>query len=1230
MAIAAQQEKFKQIRIFVPDKTTLDRVWSTGIDYEGVTGKIGGWMEFVAGDYELRQLAAKEFSYQVVIEDLAAHYQRRLTKGPVNALGFGLGSMGGFYTYAEVVRQLDTMRLLYPTLITVKDSIGNSREGRALWVVKISDNPEINEAGEPEVLYTALHHAREPEGMMAVLYYMWWLLESYGPNPEATYLVNNRQMYFIPVVNPDGYVYNQATYPNGGGMWRKNRRNNGDGTYGVDPNRNYGPYFMWNAPNGGSSTSTGSETYRGTAPFSEPENQTIDRFMRAHSMKTALNYHTYSNLLIFPWGYLSRENGDSLIYRDWVHDMTSVNRYTSGTDLQTVGYSTRGNSDDYMFGDSTKPSTYTMTPEVGTTGFWPSTGEIFPLAIENLTSNKLLSYFAGPYPTLRHHEIQDAGGNGFIDRNESFSLVIRVKNRGLSQAINLSVTVSTSTPYIVFPTPTVTISTMAPQVERQFVFAGQAAANAVTGIPFRAYLTYSDPQGFMKRDTLNLFLGTPTVVFADSASIGTGNWTTGAGWGLTASAHTPPNAFTDSPVGSYAANANNPLTLVSQVSLFGYQCAQLKFWTKWAIEPTWDFATVELSTNNGSTWTTLRPRLSHSGSGRDSQQPAGSWGYDGYTPGLEWVEQDIDLSEYTGRQIRLRFRVAADAGDQRDGLYVDDIRLYGYTTNSDTGMFVRPAQFTFTGRTGRIFSDSMKILNLTSGALQISVTETTSTLVGTTSRLSQAGVIDIRSLIKKLRPAVTNAHISRSVLKKLTGTAAEPESFSTIITDDRNEATFGAADLYRVDYQLRTVPLFGTFHDFRIVLGDTPDTNIVAFLSLDTDQDFGSGAFPTPLGLGPTSRDIGSEREVLLDASGLIMDSLGFGRIPAGIVLSTATDSLVGLPFPLSISRDSVLTLNTAGTAITGILDQWLNDPDRKMNVGIVASRITENANPLPDFAPSIGHGTIGTERNVSWITEDTSSLTIPAGDSAVVHITVLAAKTPGTYDAWLQIRPTGRPTASVPVSMVVLAAPIPRIAVTPRSFSDTLASGDSTTHALSVSNVGEGQLTFGIFDTAATPWFSVVPFLGTVDSAQTTVSTVFLRTAGLIPESTYTAHFFVASDDPDSSAVPIDIILRTFQPTSVGSDASKPTEFALHQNYPNPFNPATNIKFDLPSKQFVSLRVYNLLGQEVARLVGEEIAAGRYSIPFSPSRYNLASGVYLYRIVAGNFVEVKKMVLMK
>jgi hypothetical protein len=176
-------EKYSQIQIFVPDRNTLSAIWSSGIDYEGAEGKIGGWMKFVASDYELQHLSTHGIPYQVVIDDLAKHTENLLPTEPVNALGFGYGSMGGFYTYSEVLEQLDTMHLEYPNLITIRDSIGTTHEARAIWVVKISDNPDIDEPGEPQVLYTA-HTTREPEGMMAVLYYMWWLMENYGTDPR--------------------------------------------------------------------------------------------------------------------------------------------------------------------------------------------------------------------------------------------------------------------------------------------------------------------------------------------------------------------------------------------------------------------------------------------------------------------------------------------------------------------------------------------------------------------------------------------------------------------------------------------------------------------------------------------------------------------------------------------------------------------------------------------------------------------------------------------------------------------------------------------------------------------------------------------------------------------------------------------------------------------------------------------------------------------------------------
>ena len=399
LATIMHSQTYKKVKIYINNRSDIQHLYQAGLDFDhGTITKDNAFIVFL-DDEEFSKLQMTNYSYEVLIDDWKAYYnnQPKLTdeeklafkiksKQNFNVDDFGFGSMGGFYTLAEVNAELDSMRLHYPNLISAKQSIGNTVQGRATYMVKISDNPDINE-DEPEVLFTALHHAREPEGMMQLVYFMYYLLENYDTDASVKYLVDHREIYCIPVVNPDGYEYNHQTDPNGGGFWRKNRKNNGDGTYGVDLNRNYGPYAYWNSANGGSSTYTGDETYRGTAPFSEPETANLRDFLAAHNIKCILNYHTYGNYLIYPYGALSMETPDSAIFREYSSDMTSYNGYFAGLDYEAVGYSTRGNSDDYAYDGDTVMNhgkIIAMTPEVGSTGFWPSQSEIFPLAEEIL------------------------------------------------------------------------------------------------------------------------------------------------------------------------------------------------------------------------------------------------------------------------------------------------------------------------------------------------------------------------------------------------------------------------------------------------------------------------------------------------------------------------------------------------------------------------------------------------------------------------------------------------------------------------------------------------------------------------------------------------------------------------------------------------------------------------------------------------------------------------------
>ena len=101
-----------------------------------------------------------------------------------------------------------------------------------------------------------------------------------------------------------------------------------------------------------------------------------------------------------------------------------------------------------------------------------------------------------------------------------------------------------------------------------------------------------------------------------------------------------------------------------------------------------------------------------------------------------------------------------------------------------------------------------------------------------------------------------------------------------------------------------------------------------------------------------------------------------------------------------------------------------------------------------------------------------------------------------------------------------------------------------------------------------------------------------------------------------------------TEQVTSVETGSEIPSGFRLGQNYPNPFNPTTNIAFDLPKSEYVSLKVYTLLGTEVAILVSENLPAGKYTIKFDAS--NLSSGLFFYKLQTSSFVETRKMLLVR
>tara|TARA_B110000014_G_C20126450_1_gene600523 strand:- start:2682 stop:4991 length:2310 start_codon:yes stop_codon:yes gene_type:complete len=421
-------ELYKEIKINHIDQQLISTLHQLHLHLDHVQMKPDNSIQFAISQSDLNKLDSHHISYIVIHEDLEAFYVSRLTND-MESRDFEYGSMGGYYTWNEIVENLDELFEDYPNLVAEKISIGQSLEGRDIWAIKMSDNPNIDE-DEAEVLYTGLHHAREPMSYMNLFYYMNWLVENYGTDQMATDILDNRELWFIPALNPDGLVYNQQIAPNGGGMQRKNGREtcNGYGADGVDLNRNYS--FMWGLDDQGSSSNGCDETYRGTGPFSEPETSAMAAFIEQHEFPIALNYHSYSNLLIYPFGYSydnPMEEDDLNTFIEIGQELVSVNGYELGTGPDLL-YPVNGEACDWMYGVH---GIFAYTPEVGSSqdGFWPSTNRIIPLCEENLYANQYLALVAGS----NYSSDISVSDDSFI-QGESYPLNISIKNSGLSSS----------------------------------------------------------------------------------------------------------------------------------------------------------------------------------------------------------------------------------------------------------------------------------------------------------------------------------------------------------------------------------------------------------------------------------------------------------------------------------------------------------------------------------------------------------------------------------------------------------------------------------------------------------------------------------------------------------------------------------------------------------------------------------------------------------------------------
>lgn len=632
---------------------------------------------------EIDLLVQQGFQLKTIIEDVSHHYaaqnqavgieERNAKCGNSNSnyfpypvpANYTSGTMGGYPTYSEMLAILDDMHQKYPGLITQRAVITDTlltHEGRPIWWVKISDNPNENEE-EAELLYTSLHHCREPLGLTQNLFFMWHLLENYETDPEVQYILNNSELYFVPCVNPDGYLYNESTNPTGGGMWRKNLRDNLDGNFGVDLNRNYG--YQWGVDNSGSSPNTFSGTYRGPAPFSEPETQMMRDFCLNHDFQRTLNYHTFGNLLVYPWAYSDDVADPQLPFLSEVYNKFS--RFKAGTVTETVGYPVNGSSDDWMYAEG---GSYSYTPETGpsTYAFWPPA-----LLIDSLNKVTQWTNHALALSALKFADPTDLSPAEIT--STSFLMPVRVTNYGVEGG-DFTVFLDDLSDVVTAIEPMTTTLSLQPGESTIITFTLTVPDNLdfEQEIPIDMVVDnghFDLRQRVVKTSFVAPVVPLQTNTFEDENSVQ-------GLWGLTQEDFiSSPNSWTDSPFADYLPNSSAYGETVESVFIpENAAYPRLEFMAKWQIEGQYDWVMIEAVLSDGSSLP-LCGRYSHSGG---PAQPSDIPLWDGYQN--DWVKEQINLSDYKGENIRFRFTLFADGALEFPGFFVDDMLVYDVDTTT--------------------------------------------------------------------------------------------------------------------------------------------------------------------------------------------------------------------------------------------------------------------------------------------------------------------------------------------------------------------------------------------------------------------------------------------------------------------------------------------------------------------------------------------------------------------
>jgi carboxypeptidase T len=309
-----------------------------------------------------------------------------------------------FRTPAQMTTAMNNLVSAYPSRAS-QQTIGTTHEGRAIRALKIETSPAA--AGKGDVVFIGLHHAREWLSAEASLYTADRLLHRYATDAALQADMNNLRIWIIPALNQDGYAH---TWSAGGNplplnmsnprYWRKNRKPNGDGSFGVDPNRNYG--YQWGIVNNAyNSANPFDHTYYGPAGFSERETQAIRDFLAGlQNLKCVITHHTFSELYLKPWSYTNTNApGYQTLASVQQRNINRIQAVHGHTYTTSIWYNSIGECTDYIWNQHRAAA---FTPELRPSqlvtndldGFAPAASEILPTCEENFAANRAIVHDA--------------------------------------------------------------------------------------------------------------------------------------------------------------------------------------------------------------------------------------------------------------------------------------------------------------------------------------------------------------------------------------------------------------------------------------------------------------------------------------------------------------------------------------------------------------------------------------------------------------------------------------------------------------------------------------------------------------------------------------------------------------------------------------------------------------------------------------------------------------------